>query len=905
MSSEGAGVRVRADPPSPRPVALFGSFRHGQYYEDILAGVVAAADVAGGSVIAVQASAGVLPSGSELDGQEAVSRAAWDHFDGAIVILQTLSLDYVAQLRAAGKFVIAIGQEPRGTEVAIEIDNAGGVREAVTHLAQHGHTAIGFLSPTWQVDTKERYAAYCERMEQLGLTAQPLIGADLPPELSMDQQGYLAAQQFVADPPPCTAVLVGTDLIALGFIRGLREARVMVPTDLAVIGIDDVDEAAVSVPPLATVAVSFERVGEIAFNVALRGGRGEAVEPRYVVSQRLVPRDSCGCINGTGAQPAGSLGSQTDVFRHALAEAARDGALGHSVDVADLDRVARQVEAFLDPSAAQNAAISPPTIETLAAEINLLCARDRSVQAVLRAFRALAEARIEVFRDQDPARAWAMSAATMDLCDAIRSGQLQRRMSEYVDLKRMQVSHYFIGNSLLGRDRVELRSLDWLQETPAETGALGIWSPAGQTDKVTLTGVYEQASTARPPQILAPASPVESFPPSWLLGEAAGGRRLLVITQVMFEGSDWGILAVAGGQALQSALIQETFHQWSILMSVSLDQEQADVDLARQADELTAAHAKEMALLEEVRLSEERYALAAEATHDALWDWDIATEKVFYSTTWKKLLGYRDGQIGTSPKEWLGRVHPEDLFAVQEQLSKGMKGIEQFIAFEHRLRVSSGEHRWIACSGRSVIDDHGQPVRLVGSITDVTARRLLQEQLLQEARFDGLTGLANRALFQGRLNQAFDLSTEDPGFSFAVVFIDLDGFKSVNDTLGHAAGDELLISLARRLQESLRRNDTAARLGGDEFALILSGVDQVVELPLIMERIESLVRTPHQVGVQEVTVGAAIGVALSDGAHSTAEKMLHAADTAMYRAKRRNRQGSGGMLDGAGQLFAD
>src|SRR4051794_17461065 len=246
MSSEGAGVRVRADPPSPRPVALFGSFRHGQYYEDILAGVVAAADVAGGSVIAVQASAGVLPSGSELDGQEAVSRAAWDHFDGAIVILQTLSLDYVAQLRAAGKFVIAIGQEPRGTEVAIEIDNAGGVREAVTHLAQHGHTAIGFLSPTWQVDTNERYAAYCRRMEQLGLTAQPLVGADLPPELSMDQQGYLAAQQFVADPPPCTAVLVGTDLIALGFIRGLREAHIKVPADLAVIGIDDVDEAAVS-----------------------------------------------------------------------------------------------------------------------------------------------------------------------------------------------------------------------------------------------------------------------------------------------------------------------------------------------------------------------------------------------------------------------------------------------------------------------------------------------------------------------------------------------------------------------------------------------------------------------------------------------------------------------------------
>jgi diguanylate cyclase (GGDEF)-like protein/PAS domain S-box-containing protein len=362
---------------------------------------------------------------------------------------------------------------------------------------------------------------------------------------------------------------------------------------------------------------------------------------------------------------------------------------------------------------------------------------------------------------------------------------------------------------------------------------------------------------------------------------------------------------VAGGQVLQSALIQETFQQWSILMSVSLDQEQADIDLARQAGELTAAYEKEMALLEEVRISEERYALAAEAARGALWDWNIANGKVFYSSTWKELLGYRDAEIGTSPDEWLGRVHPEDAGTVQEQLSKGMKGIEQFIAFEHRIRVSSGEHRWIACSGRSVVDDDGQPVRLVGSISDVTARRLLQEQLLQEARFDGLTGLANRALFKSRLNQAFDLSRQDADYSFAVLFLDLDGFKSVNDALGHSAGDELLISVAGRLQECLRRNDTAARLGGDEFAVILSAVDRVVEMPLIIERIECLVREPHQMGARAVTIGAAMGVALSDDVYSTAEEMLHAADIAMYQAKRRNRQAPAWGLDGTVQVLAD
>jgi diguanylate cyclase (GGDEF)-like protein len=234
-------------------------------------------------------------------------------------------------------------------------------------------------------------------------------------------------------------------------------------------------------------------------------------------------------------------------------------------------------------------------------------------------------------------------------------------------------------------------------------------------------------------------------------------------------------------------------------------------------------------------------------------------------------------------------VHPDDAVSVVEQLDKARSGVEQFLNFEHRLRVSGGEYRWIACSGRSVIDDHGRPVRLVGSITDVTARRLLQEQLLQEARFDGLTGLAKSAQFKEHLNHAFDLAGREKNSSFAVLFLDLDEFKTVNDTLGHAAGDELLVSVSRRLQESLRRNDIAARLGGDEFAVILSAVDPIVELPLIIERIESVIRAPHQIGDQAVTIGVAIGAALSGGGYVTADDMLHEADSAMYQAKRRKR----------------
>jgi len=864
-------------------VAVFGSFRFGQYFEDLLTGVVAAARAAGSSVISVQTSAGVLASSDERGAQDAVNRAAWDHFDGAIVILQSVSLDYVARLRAAGKFVVAIGQDLRGTHSAVAIDNPGGVRAAISHLAEHGHTAIGFLSPTWQVDTAERYTAYCEQMTALGLVARPLLSPDLPAELSMDEQGYLGAAQFMAGDRSCTAVMVGTDLIALGFMRGLQEAGVSIPGDVALVGMDDVAEAAVSTPALATVAISFKQAGEIAFDVASRGGSGEAMDVRYLVPERFVPRESCGCPTASAAVVPGAKDERSDVevFADALAEAAADGHLGQ-VPAADPVQVAAAVVRSLAsrPAAAE--------LADLAAQVNELCLLDRSVQAALRAVRSLAQALAE---DQatDPRQAGVTWSTALDLCDAIRSGQLQRRMAEYVDLKRMQMSHYFIGNSLLSHDRDELRALGWLQQTPAQSGALGLWSPTGQTDRLAVQGQYHRkrtAAAADPGSNPATAVPVESFPPPWMLRSRDAGGHLVVIVQVRFEDSDWGLLAVAGGRILQSCLVQETFQQWSILMSASLDQERANADLAEQAAQLIRAHETEMALLEEVRVSEQRYALAAEAAQDALWDWDIATGQVFYSSQWKALLGYRDHEVGPDPQEWLGRVHLDDEGAVRGQVNRVLSGAEQFIDTEHRLRSATGEFRWISCSGRSVVDEHGRPTRIVGSVTDITVRRLLQEQLRQEAFFDGLTGLAKGAPFKDQLNQAVELSRRQPELRFAVLFIDLDGFKAVNDAFGHAAGDELLAAVAARLKDSLRREDAAARLGGDEFAVLLHNVGPAREVAQIVRRMEALIRAPYVIAGHTVSVGAAIGVAVSDAGYRDGDAMLHDADTDMYRVKR-------------------
>jgi diguanylate cyclase (GGDEF)-like protein/PAS domain S-box-containing protein len=915
MGSESRQEHPGGDAVRPRAVAVYGSFRYGPYFEDILAGVMTTATAADVPVISVQTSAGVLPSGDETSGQSAVSRVAWDHFDAAITLLQAVSPEYIAELRAAGKFVVQIGQDLRGADAAIAIDNVGGVRDAVSHLAEHGHSRIGFLSPGWQVDSAERYDAYVSRLEELGLPVLPMLGGQLSRDLTFDHQGYRAARELVADPgflagsSPCTALVVAPDLVALGFMRGLREAGVRIPDDLAVIGIDDVDEAAVSEPPLATVAVSFERVGATACSVALQGVRGP-VGTRHLVPERLIPRESCGCPSAAGTTQGGHS-SPVVSLASALLDVAGERELRDGACTKDLTGLAERVVALLDGSEAGSRP-GHRTVSALAQEINRHCPIDRSVQSVLGAIRAVSHTLTDASaRAGDAQRTGAIGAVTVDLCDAVRSGQLQRRMSEHVGLKRLQTSHYFIGNSLLGRNRDELRSLAWLQHTPVRAGALGLWDPPGQTEWLKVQGLYTPGGPTAPNAELRPIVPtpsitgaapgrapsaratevvdLQAFPPRAVLGAVGGRSALTVITQVRFEDSDWGILAVAGDRILQSALVQETFHQWSIMMSTSLDQEKADADLARQADELAAAYRTEAALLEEVRISEERYVLATEAARGAVWDWDLASGRVFYSSSWKALLGHHDNEIGSTADEWLDRIHPDDLPGVRDQLDRTQQGAEQQLDFEHRLLTSTGEYRWIACSGRPVADESGRPVRLVGSITDVTARRLLQEQLVQDALYDELTGLARTALFKDRIRQALEAAKRRPGQRFALLFIDLNDFKAINDSFGHAAGDDLLASVAGRLRECLRADDIAARLGGDEFGVLLNDVAHQGELDSIVERIQARITSAYEVRGQLMSVGAAIGVALGHGDVTDADALLHEADAAMYRVKHRAR----------------
>jgi diguanylate cyclase (GGDEF)-like protein/PAS domain S-box-containing protein len=289
--------------------------------------------------------------------------------------------------------------------------------------------------------------------------------------------------------------------------------------------------------------------------------------------------------------------------------------------------------------------------------------------------------------------------------------------------------------------------------------------------------------------------------------------------------------------------------------------------------------------VEALRASEERYALAVRGASDGLWDWNFKSGDIYFSPRWKALLGYEEKEIGSNPEEWFTRVHPEDLGRLKIEISLHMEGHRQNFAYEHRMRHRDGTWRWMLARGISVPGAEGRAERMVGSQTDITMRKLAEERLLHDAFHDDLTDLPNRALFMERLERAKIRAMRRQDYLFAVLFFDLDGFKLVNDSVDHQAGDELLVGIARRLEACLRPQDTVARLGGDEFAILLDELKGEQDATQLAERIQREIRAPFQVGKRQVYTSASIGIALSSDGSREPERLLRDADTAMYRAK--------------------
>jgi diguanylate cyclase (GGDEF)-like protein/PAS domain S-box-containing protein len=288
----------------------------------------------------------------------------------------------------------------------------------------------------------------------------------------------------------------------------------------------------------------------------------------------------------------------------------------------------------------------------------------------------------------------------------------------------------------------------------------------------------------------------------------------------------------------------------------------------------------------ELAASEARYALAATGAHDGLWDWDVRAGTVYFSRRWKEIVGCGEGEVGSAPADWLGRIHPDDRMRVHADLFGSGQPSGSLFESEHRIAHRDGGWRWVLVRGVRVVDRDGSIVRMAGSQTDVSERKRFEEQLVHDALHDALTGLPNRGLFLDRLERAIAYARRHPDQHFAVIFLDLDRFKVINDRLGHVGADRVLVDVARRLEGCLRQGDSVARLGGDEFALL---VQDVANPSAVAHRIQHELARPFEAGGRQVMVTASLGIAISSTGFSRPEDALRDADAAMYRAKARGR----------------
>lgn len=341
---------------------------------------------------------------------------------------------------------------------------------------------------------------------------------------------------------------------------------------------------------------------------------------------------------------------------------------------------------------------------------------------------------------------------------------------------------------------------------------------------------------------------------------------------------------ISGSQSAMETL--ETSHDgktfWAEVHSYPIfDSEGGTAYVIQHTRDITERKLAEEALRE----STERYALAARGANDGLWDWDLKTDKIYFSPRWKSMLGYDENEIGNTPEEWFNLVHPDDRNQLETKLASHKDNHSTHFESEHRILHKDRSYKWTLNRGLAVRDMSGRAYRMAGSQTDITERKMAEAQLIYDAFHDALTGLPNRALFFDRLSHVMRSRKRHPDTIYAVLFLDMNRFKVVNDSMGHMAGDQLLVAVSQRLLKCLRAGDTLARLGGDEFAILLENIRDVSDATEISDRIQGEFRGPFMLGEREVFSTASIGIAISSDDYERPEQVLRDADIAMYQAK--------------------
>ena len=825
-----------AEAPASTPafrVGVLSPLTGGQFWGEIVSGIVRSVSAAGGSVVLFQ----TFDSGRTVANFRAmvgsIEPVGWQHIDGFVSLLRAVEDDVLREVQEAGKPVVTISYRAQGVEASsVGVDNVSGIRDSVAHLVEHGHTGIGFLALLEHSDVVERYEAYCAAMAEHGLEPR------LVPAVSDLEKGGALAAAVVRDDPDLTAVVTATDRNALGLVDGLRQLGVVVPRDVAVIGFDDLEGSWHHDPPLTTSRQDFTELGVVAGAALVAELRGDAAGPRsHAVPTTLMLRSSCGCDMSSTADASGVAGlvaAAVATIAGAVRGQGPDGVTGevdrHALDATIADAV-------------RTAALGVGSDEDVRSFLHMVVER-------------LTTLGVQIGGPEGARFAHAAGQVAGRFVQAVTTTALTRLTGVLLGYD----NQFSVSVAMLEHGEGDVAELGWMASTGVRGACMGLWDGPPADGRIVIAGVH--GGDGRLDGHVGTRRPVEEFPPTELFecADPLAGEVTYVVPVRGVSGNH-GFLCVVGTPEWEFSVPRSDFDHWAALLGEKLCEQR---------------------LVEEIRQSEERYAFAARAANDGLWEWTTGAENVYLSARCRELLGVPPDDVLT-PKALAARVHPHDRPALVAALNEARNVSDVPVQVECRLTLPGGQRPWLLVRALGVARDDGS-TGLVGSVANIDKRKTLEERLRRAAMVDEVTGLPNRRFFLERLRHGIGRGARGADAWFAVLFLDLDGFKLINDSLGHLAGDELLRVVGDRLRATLRATDTAARFGGDEFAILLA--DQMPEdLLAVAQRVQERITAPVTLGNHQVRVTASIGITTSATQYVDPEDVLRDADIAMYRAK--------------------
>ncbi|MDQ1724672.1 MAG: hypothetical protein QOG52_1700 [Frankiaceae bacterium] len=840
----------------------------GGYHGEVIGAISHAASRLGARLIVVQS----LPAGLAANARDdppapfltdATARAV---VDGWLVLPWAAQAAAIADLVSTGTPIVGIStQVPGGS--AVVPDNAAGTRAAVDHLLAHGHRSIAFVGWLGQDDIRERYEAYRAAMVTAGLPILLYEATD-----NVESGGRAAAALMFADGLRCTATLAATDLNALALSWALAAAGVQLPAGQAVIGFDDIETGAHADPPLTSVRVRHRTLAAEATLSLLRIVAGK--DPREGIKRiatSIVIRESCGCESVTTRHRTTSTGASAIDAKAQLRESVDECMAGLSpadLTPAGAGRTFDLVQHISEIIDAAAVALTPGDQATLAGLVTELVGQPSErtqLVGVVEAIKTYADA---VGSGQRPLSDTAVARIYDTVAvasSAISDLQARVNLGGNAGLRTALNEQYEVVLDLLRNVEEDPRDLLWMRETAIGSACLGLWTNDEAPRRLRVAGVF--GSDSAKASVNGTTVSADLFPPlEFLAGMRHPASDVVFVIPVLVNTTEWGLLALTASIDDRTTP-RESFNYWAALLAVALEQAALLDSLRRNSEALTESVERERELTESIRQSETRYALAAAAASDGLWDWDVESGQVFWSPRLRGILGYEEANYYSNVEEWFASVHPDDVASLRARIDMRRKRGPRRMEHEYRMQRADGSYICALTRAIDVRGDDNVVTRVVGSFTDVTVRKALEEQLRQGALYDAITGLPNRTLFVTQVEKAIAQAKRSADYRFVVLFLDLDGFKVVNDSLGHAIGDLMLNEVGVRVRTVLRDGDTGARFGGDESAVLLTGVD---------------------IAGHHVVVTASVGVAGAQGGVGTqqaAEDIIRDADIAMYRAK--------------------